>query len=44
MEKFCLSVVLMFGTVAAHAYDFEVDGIYYDITSHAGSSPTSASH
>jgi hypothetical protein len=33
MEKFCLSVVLMFGTVAAHAYDFEVDGIYYDITS-----------
>jgi hypothetical protein len=33
MGKLCLSVALMLGAVAAHAYDFEVDGIYYDITS-----------
>jgi len=32
-EKLYLASALMLSALAAHAYDFEVDGIYYDITS-----------
>ncbi len=33
MNKFYLSAVLLLSAIAAQAYDFDVDGIYYDITS-----------
>lgn len=31
--KFFLTMLLLFATIAAHAYDFYVDGLYYNKTS-----------
>jgi hypothetical protein len=33
MKRIYIFIVLMLGTLAAYAYDFEADGIYYKITS-----------